>query len=367
MASATLTLVRSESESLESLTFAELTKRWKREHTQFLRFSKRSTEAAWKAGRYLKQIKRLTEPHGKWQAWLIENGLKKTTAWQDCKLYDHFETAEEAAQHPLTVAKKLAGAVKDATKPVVRHDTPTAIEPPNTIATPTERAERLQKPKDATKEALQDVETINAILQRLQNEKKINWSSSPLAKEWNKTARLFRGIDSRLAAEVYGYYTTPSDALETLLKHERFTGPILEPCSGCGATAKHLERHGYEVTASDFRDQGDIYGTPGVDALSYSSAVNIVTNPPFLFALEMAEHFLSIASGKVALLLRLEILAGRGKHKGLFKTNPPARVIVLGKRPQFLKGGKEKMPTRGEYGWLVWEPGFQGKTEIVYA
>jgi hypothetical protein len=344
MPNALAVISRPQSERLEDLSVEQLTSKWKSERDQAVIYSKRTTGHVWKAGRLLWHVKAKTEPVGKWESWLAAQSYPKTTAWQDLKLFQFFGSEDEAAKYPITEAKIKAGCVQKPRKA-------------------SERSERREKPKEAPNTPTEDLDALNGFLERLQGEE-IKWGE-PLARRWLKAARLFRSIDSRLAVEAYGYYATAPSDLEVLLAHETFSGPILEPCSGDGAIARILEKRGYEVRASDIRSGERVYGSQGVDAFDYRKATNVVTNPPWLQAIELAEHFLKFATGKVALLLPCTS-EWSTKGRALVKKYRPSKRIMLPKRPVFLRNGDEPIVSKSDCVWVVWEAGFAGKCETIH-
>src|SRR5690242_13828802 len=89
-----------------------------------------------------------------------------------------------------------------------------------------------------------------------------------------------------------GLYPTPAWATEALLKQERFTGHIWEPCAGDGAMANVLRSAGHYITATDILNP--THPNVGLmDAFDLRGPFdNVVTNPPFPLAEDMLRHFL---------------------------------------------------------------------------
>lgn len=118
-----------------------------------------------------------------------------------------------------------------------------------------------------------------------------------------------------------------------------------------------LEEAGYEVVSTDLVARG--YGESRRDFLMERAALapNIVTNPPYVIALPFVRHALELATGKVAMLVRLSWLEGIERGR-LFAERPPARVWVFSKR---LTIYRSKLDEAGggmvAYAWIVWEPG----------
>jgi hypothetical protein len=98
--------------------------------------------------------------------------------------------------------------------------------------------------------------------------------------------------DDPVNRETHDFYPTWPAATKALLSVERFDGPIWEPACGDGAMSKVLEEAGYEVISTDLIDRG--YGEGGRDFLMewQPRAPNIVTNPPFRWAIEFVDRAL---------------------------------------------------------------------------
>ena len=96
---------------------------------------------------------------------------------------------------------------------------------------------------------------------------------------------------------------------------------------------------------------------------------DIITNPPYKYAMEFAEHALDIsATGvKIAMFLKLTFLEG-SKRKMLFDNAPPSRIYVFLSRIDCWKNGvkPDKASKAVCYAWFVWEKGFIGPPEIAW-
>lgn len=168
------------------------------------------------------------------------------------------------------------------------------------------------------------------------------------------------------------YYATDPEAVEKLLDVERFSHYILEPaCGGCHIS-KVLIEHGYDVVSTDIVNRGSEYQTAIEDFLKFNPVANcrdIITNPPYKYAAEFAEHALEISqeSVKVAMFLKLTFLEG-GKRKQLFDKYPPMKIYVFRNRVDCWKNGvKPDKPSKAVcYAWYVWEKGFSGKPQISW-
>lgn len=169
------------------------------------------------------------------------------------------------------------------------------------------------------------------------------------------------------------YYATDPEAVEALLDVERFNHYIFEPaCGGCHIS-KVLIDHGFDVFSSDIVNRGSEYQTGVEDFLklnpTHGNRRDIITNPPYKYAAEFAEHALDISktSVKVAMFLKLTFLEG-GKRKRLFDKYPPVKIYVFRNRVDCWKNGiKPDKPSKAVcYAWFVWEKGYSGKPQISW-
>lgn len=167
------------------------------------------------------------------------------------------------------------------------------------------------------------------------------------------------------------YYATDPEAAELLLEQEKFHHTIWECACGEGHLAKVFEAHGHEVISTDLVYRG--YGSPKpLDFLNGTIGDfegDIITNPPYKFALEFVQKALeNIKPGrKVAMFLKLQFLEGK-KRKELFKNYPPRTVYVSSSRLKCAKNGEFKNITSSAvaYAWFVWEKGYTGETIVKW-
>lgn len=161
----------------------------------------------------------------------------------------------------------------------------------------------------------------------------------------------------------HDYYATDPRAVRLLLEMETFSDKIWECACGEGHISKVLEQNGYEVLSTDLIDRG--YGTGGVDFLTSDCIFDgdIITNPPYKYAIEFVKHALnSISEGhKVAMLLRLSFLEGKSRRV-LFNQYPPKKVYVSSNRILCAKNGdfENSDSSAIAYAWFIWEKGFRG-------
>lgn len=162
------------------------------------------------------------------------------------------------------------------------------------------------------------------------------------------------------------FYATDPVAMEMLLDKEQFSNTIWECACGAGHLSKVLEAHGYNVVSTDLRDRG--YGESGVDFLeidnTYPFDCDIITNPPYKYALEFVEQALSLVSDghKVAMFLKLSFLEGRGR-RAFFEKYPPQYVYVSSgrinccKNADFSAENVKNHSSAVAYAWFVWVKG----------
>ena len=161
--------------------------------------------------------------------------------------------------------------------------------------------------------------------------------------------------------ETNDYYATDPNALKALLDKEEFNTYIWENAVGEGHLAKVLEDRGFDVRASDIIDRG-YPNTEIIDFLKYEKANDrdIITNPPYKYALEFAQKSIEISKPgtKVAMFLKIQFLEGQ-KRREFFNKYPPARVYVFSQRVKCAKNGDfaSTGSSAVAYTWFVWEVG----------
>lgn len=113
------------------------------------------------------------------------------------------------------------------------------------------------------------------------------------------------------------------------------------------------------------RGYGEVADFLAIDNTEWDG--DIVTNPPYKYALEFVEKALAIIpeGRKVAFFLKLTFLEGKGR-KHLFLTQPPIRVWVSCSRLLCAMNGKfDKIGgSATAYAWFVWQKGYKGPTEV---
>lgn len=147
------------------------------------------------------------------------------------------------------------------------------------------------------------------------------------------------------------YYPTPPDVTQALLAFLALAPcRVWEPACGDGAMSKVMIDSGHTVFSSDIRETG--YGQGGIDFLTAHQACDaIITNPPFAASEEFIRHALTQAE-TVAMVLKSQYWHA-AKRQRLFAELPPAYVLPLTWRPDFMSGERGGSPTMDVL-WTVW-------------
>ncbi len=176
------------------------------------------------------------------------------------------------------------------------------------------------------------------------------------------------------AKDSLDYFPTPPWATRALIEHVVKAGgelrqqTCLEPACGAGHMAKVLAEYFGEVKSSDIEDYK--YGEVK-DFLNHPIAAGsvdwVITNPPFRLAEEFVLRSLKLARKGVAMLTRTVFIESVGRHERLFLKYPPAKFAQFTERVPMVKGRLDrKASTATGYGWLVWENGHSGQTQLVW-
>ena len=163
------------------------------------------------------------------------------------------------------------------------------------------------------------------------------------------------------------FYPTPSYVTEELLKREKFIGNIWESACGEGAISHVLIKNGYEVRSTDLINRG--YGSQ-LDFLKSNliMADNIITNPPYKYALEFLLHAKKHSNKKIAMLLKTSWLESQSRYDMFQDREFPLKTIYqFSKRVSLYKHGIE-MKNSGitAYAWYVWDKDYVGETTIKW-
>ena len=169
------------------------------------------------------------------------------------------------------------------------------------------------------------------------------------------------------------FYATPPLAVKHLLDIEEFNKNIWEPACGMNHIVNELRNKNYNVRCSDIIKMTDDPNIEIIDFLNYNEKWDgdIITNPPFKYALEFVNKALEITDNgtKIAMFLKLQFLEGQKRIK-LFEENPPKIIYVASKRYGCSKSGKfnedGNIGSAICYCWYIWEKGFKGDPIIKW-
>ncbi len=156
----------------------------------------------------------------------------------------------------------------------------------------------------------------------------------------------------------YDFYPTEPRWTEVLMREVKFKGTITEPCAGDGAMVAVMQKHGYQVLASDISPRRpDI---KEADALELVSADNVVTNAPFRGSFELIQHWRDVTSGLVCVLTQMSFLESKVRS-AYFQQHPPREIILVVNRMDVM-GKKSQFP----HTWIVWERGIDSPTTFKW-
>lgn len=191
----------------------------------------------------------------------------------------------------------------------------------------------------------------------------------------SKKANLLNTVDSYEDREENDFYATDPNSLRVFLDRLKIDNinlndTIWEPCVGSGALADVLKEYKYNVACSDIVDRG-YPGTIMQDFLSLPKDFiwngDILTNPPYKYALECIKQALEIIpeGNRVIMFLKLTFLEGKGR-KPFYLENPPKYIYVFSERQTCYINGdfSEKKGSTVCYCWYIWEKGYKGEPVI---
>ena len=117
----------------------------------------------------------------------------------------------------------------------------------------------------------------------------------------------------------HDYYATDPKAAKLLLKEETFNQNIWECACGEKHLSKIFEEHGFNVRNSDIVNRCDNEVFDFLSDYNMKWDGDIITNPPYKYALEFTQKALDIIyeGNKVAMFLKLSFLEGK-KRKEFF-------------------------------------------------
>ena len=136
---------------------------------------------------------------------------------------------------------------------------------------------------------------------------------------------------------------------------------------GGGHLTNKLIELGFNVKATDLVYRGS--GIGGIDFLKQTEIFDgdILTNPPYKYALEFVEKALELVNvgNKVIMFLKLQFLEGQERRR-LFDTMQLKKVYVFSKRQQCAKNGVFIGSSAVAYAWFVWEKGYHNLPQLEW-
>ena len=129
---------------------------------------------------------------------------------------------------------------------------------------------------------------------------------------------------------------------------------------------------GYCVRSSDLIDRcgNEVYDFLCMDNQHWDG--DIITNPPYKYALDFVCKALSIVPDgrKVCMFLKVQFLEGKAR-KELFVNHPPKVLYVSSSRLLCAPNGDFEATRKNggsavAYAWFVWEKGYKGDTIIKW-
>ena len=171
------------------------------------------------------------------------------------------------------------------------------------------------------------------------------------------------------------FYVTPPGVTEALFEREKFDGWVWECACGNGSMSQVIERYNY-CYSSDIRNKSEIYskGFGNIDFLTadnyeiISNVDNIITNPPYRHALKFVEKAKSIATHKVAMLLKLVFLEGITRYDMFQDTAFPLMTVYVFSRRVTIRPPGEHSGNTGmiAFAWFVWNKRYNGLPMIEW-
>lgn len=169
---------------------------------------------------------------------------------------------------------------------------------------------------------------------------------------------------------LYDLYTTPTWAVEELLRHEEFSHHVWECACGLDDISRALEAAGYCVRRSDI-----VARKKGQEQIDFLSSTNsepfdgdIISNVPYTLGLQFVQKALSLVTNghKVAMLFPLGFLTSKKRFDTLFQATPPKTLYIFPRRVSCAKYGDKGKGGCIDFAWFVWEKGCNDAPRISW-
>ena len=198
--------------------------------------------------------------------------------------------------------------------------------------------------------------------------------TKPIVKDWKgNTKSTFINIGASNHSESeraeHDLYCTSPEAIDALANAGKLpkNKNVWECAAGLGHLSKRLTQYGYNVIATDLVNRGTC--DSGVDFLKQKKlrAPVILTNPPYKYCLEFAEHAVkNLKCEEYYAFHKLTFLEGQKRHS-FFKKYPPAEVLVFANRIPVARNGDPEQFNKSTavcYAWFIWRKNYKGEPRI---
>ena len=197
------------------------------------------------------------------------------------------------------------------------------------------------------------------------------YDGAPVESEFKNLQRLNGKEMVDQQRQVDDFYPTHPTITQMLLDREELTGNIWEPACGRGDMSQVFMDRGYDVLSTDLIDRG--WGEGGVDFLDddqisrFGSVDNVITNPPFRFALDFVLQAKKISRKKICILNTTMFLDGIKRYEMWMDEDFPLKTMYqFSGRVGFRKNEVVDQSQSGliPWAWFVFEKGYTGKPTI---
>ena len=172
-----------------------------------------------------------------------------------------------------------------------------------------------------------------------------------------KTSMLNIGLNKSDNRAKNDFYSTDKFAIDALWKQDLLgDGAYWECACGMGNLSEQLIKYGFDVKSTDLYEYE--YGESGIDFLKCKEIFegNIITNPPFSKVNEFIEKGIQLASKKLYIFGRIQLLESMNRYERIFKRTPPLWVCPFVKRIKCYPLGVDKYQfSPMAYAWFIWD------------
>lgn len=158
-------------------------------------------------------------------------------------------------------------------------------------------------------------------------------------------------------------YETPEWVTEALFPHlPGGLDAVWEPACGSGKMVRALEKFIVHVSGTDIENDGlDFLKCAG------TSATAIITNPPYVRAVEFCKHAIELMeplNGFVAMLLRTDFDHAKTRQYLFSDCKQFAKKLVLTKRIKWFEDSKGQPSFN--HAWFIWDWKHSGPPTLAY-